>query len=345
MNCISRVLLAISLLVGLAAAASPVAKEGFVEVEGGPVWYRVFGSSAGNGAAPVLFIHGGPGGSSCKFEPVALLLSRFRQVVIYDQLGSGRSGRPMDANLWTVDRFASEIVTLRKALGLKEIHLVGHSWGAALAAQYVIGSRPSGIKSVVFSGPLLSTEKWIADANVLRTQLPEKTQEILTRNEQAGTVHSEEYVAATDEFYNKFLFHQEVHPVVASCAQAPFNQEIYELMWGPTEFHATGSLRTFDVTPRLRDIHAPLLFTAGRYDEARPDTVKAFARLVPGSRVEILENSGHMAPVEEPERYAAILEQFFETSEQAARKRTSHLQPVSRARDDGIERGHEEHAD
>jgi proline iminopeptidase len=96
--------------------------------------------------------------------------------------------------------------------------------------------------------------------------------------------------------------------------------EIYQLMWGPTEFHATGSLRGFDLTSRLHEISAPLLFMAGRYDEARPETVQTFARLVPGSRVEILENSGHMAPVEEPERYAAILESFFETSEHTMRK-------------------------
>jgi proline iminopeptidase len=305
----------------LAAAApgQPVAQEGFVQVHGGPIWYRIFGSDSS--ASPVLFIHGGPGGSSCKFEPLAMLLSRSRPVVVYDQLGSGRSGRPLDEKLWTVDRFVGEIVSLRKALGLKQIHLVGHSWGAALAAQYLIGNRPPGIESVVLSGPLLSTEKWIADANILRTQLPEKTQEILARNEQAGTVHAQEYVAATDEFYNKFLFHQERHPVVASCAQAPMNMEIYELMWGPTEFHATGSLRGFDVTSRLHEISAPLLFMAGRYDEARPETVKTFAQLVPGSRVEILENSGHMAPLEEPERYAAILERFFEMSEQAGRKK------------------------
>lgn len=326
--CVARiVLLTISLGAGtecLAATAPgpPAAKEGFVQVQGGPIWYRVFGPSADTSASatPVLFIHGGPGGSSCKFEPVALLLSRFRPVVVYDQLGSGRSGRPLDQKLWTVDRFESEIVSLRKALDLKEIHLLGHSWGAALAAQYLIAGRPPGIKSVVLSGPLLSTEKWIADANILRTQLPEKTQEILTRNEQAGTTDSQEYIAATDEFYNKFLYHQELHPVVASCAQAPFNMEIYQLMWGPSEFHATGSLRGFDLTSRLHEISAPLLFMAGRYDEARPETVKTFARLVPGSRVEILENSGHMAPLEEPERYAAILESFFETSEHTMRK-------------------------
>ena len=226
----------------------------------------------------------------------------------------------MNQKLWTVDHFVSEIVALRKALGLNEIHLVGHSWGAALAAQYVIGNRPPGIKSLVLAGPLLSTAMWIADANILRTQLPERTQDTLTRNEQAGTIHSREYVAATDEFYNKFLHHQELKSDVASCAEAPFNVEIYELMWGPTEFHATGSLRSFDVTPRLREISAPLLFMVGRYDEARPETVETFAGLVPGSRVEILENSGHMAPLEEPERYAAILEDFFEMSERTAHK-------------------------
>jgi hypothetical protein len=41
------------------------AREGFIQVEGGPVWYRIFGN--GN-ATPLLLVHGGPGGRSCTFE-------------------------------------------------------------------------------------------------------------------------------------------------------------------------------------------------------------------------------------------------------------------------------------
>jgi proline iminopeptidase len=322
---------AASLLAATCCGATPARathltpREGFVAVDGGPIWYRILGSGD---ATPVILVHGGPGGRSCNFDPMAMLLSRHRPVVLYDQLGTGRSGRPQDPTLWTLDRSVGELAALRRALKLHKAHLVGHSWGAALVAQYVIGSKPRGIRSVVLAGPLLSTERWIADANTLRTLLPEKTQEALTRNERLGTTHSTEYVEATEEFYSRFLYHQAKHPVVASCAGAPGSDEIYEFMWGPTEFHATGTLRDFDVTSRLHEIRSPVLFTAGRYDEARPETVAAFSAMVPGSRLEILENSGHMAPVEEPARFADILEQFFEAADAEAPR--SRVVPATR---------------
>ena len=130
------------------------------------------GISSTESATPVLLIHGGPGGHSCVFDPLADVLSRHRPVIVYDQLGSGRSGRPLDPALWSLDRYVDEIARLRKALGLKRVHLVGHSWGGSLAAQYLIATRPAGVASVVLAGPLLSTERWIADANIPRSQLP-----------------------------------------------------------------------------------------------------------------------------------------------------------------------------
>jgi len=44
-------------------------------------------------------------------------------------------------------------------------------------------------------------------------------------------------------------------------------------MWGAAEFTATGSLRDFDRTDRLGELRLPVLFPAGRYDEAVPETI------------------------------------------------------------------------
>ena len=290
------------------AAAGLVPHEGFVQVPGGPVWYRVFGSGT---ATPLLIVHGGPGSTSCSYDPLATLVSRQRPVIVYDQLGSGRSGRPMDVSLWTADRSVRELAAMRKALGLHRVHLMGHSWGGALVADYVITMKPAGVESLILAGPLLSTRLWIDDANLLRTQLPADVQEVLRRNEQAGTVQSKEYEAATQVFYSRFLYHQTGVKRPDSCAQAPRNDEIYQIMWGPTEFNATGNLLAFDVTPGLKTLTMPTLFIVGRYDEARPETIAKFQAMVPGSIVRVLENSGHMAPLEEYEAYAAILEDFL----------------------------------
>ena len=99
---------------------SPAPGEGFVMVPGGPVWYRVTGTGAG---IPLLVLHGGPGGTSCGFAKLDPL-GRERPVVRYDQLGTGRSGRPGDLSLWTVDRYVEELHEIRRQLGLQRIHLL-----------------------------------------------------------------------------------------------------------------------------------------------------------------------------------------------------------------------------
>ena len=65
-------------------------------------------------------------------------LAEHRRVIFYDQLGCGRSDRPDDLSLWTVDRFVAELAQVREALDLDRLHLFGSSWGGMLAMQYVL---------------------------------------------------------------------------------------------------------------------------------------------------------------------------------------------------------------
>src|SRR6185369_3105488 len=132
------------------------AGEGYVQVEGGRVWYRIVGSGT---ATPLLVLHGGPGMPSFYLKPLAALADE-RPVVFYDQLGAGHSERPNDAKLWRTERFIDELVRVRQALGLREIHLYGHSWGSMLATDYLL-THPTGIKSVIFAGPALSIPRWL----------------------------------------------------------------------------------------------------------------------------------------------------------------------------------------
>jgi proline iminopeptidase len=104
-------------------------EEGFVKVEGGNVWYKLVGSGKGT---PLLLLHGGPGFTSHYLNPLSDL-SNDRPVIFYDQLGSGRSDLTTDPALWTVEHFVKQLATLRNELGLKEVHILGHSWGSQLA--------------------------------------------------------------------------------------------------------------------------------------------------------------------------------------------------------------------
>lgn len=278
----------ILVMIGLAGVLLAKDREGFLEVPGGPVWYRVSGQGRGT---PLLVLHGGPGGTSCGFGALAPL-GATRPVVIYDQLGSGRSGRPADRSLWTVEHFVEELHALRKRLGLKRMHLMGHSWGGSLAAAYALSKGTRGIESLILASPLLSTTDWIRDAEELRKQLPAEVQATLRRHEAAGTTDSEEYRVAEREYTRRFV-RRTAGPRDPACADSAFNPVIYEQMWGPSEFHATGSLKSFDVTGRLGELRLPVLLMVGEFDEATPGTAARYQKLIPDAKLEVIPGAAH----------------------------------------------------
>ena len=304
---------AILLLLGACSTANgdaPPLKSGFVDVPGGPVWYEIMG---GGMRVPLVVLHGGPGGTSCGLQVLAPL-GDDRPIVRYDQLGSGRSGRPTDTSLWNADRFVEELDAVRNRLGLKQMHLLGHSWGGALAAYYVLKKGQEGVLSLILSSPLISTDRWIEDAALLRAALPENVQAVLDRHEADGTTNSSQYQAATDQFYARYFTRGE--PVEDfQCPDAPRNPAIYEYMWGPTEFFATGTLRSFDLVPHLSEIHIPTLFLTGEFDEARPETVAAFAKLVPEARFHVIPDVGHASFRRAPVQYRELVGGFMESVE------------------------------
>ncbi len=295
---------------------APTVREGMIDVPGGRVWYRMLGDGATG--VPLLALHGGPGGLSCRFERLAPLANE-RPVIFYDQLGSGRSDHPTDTTLWNLPRFVEELDAVRRALGLDSVHLLGHSWGGALAAEYMIARKPDGVVSLVLSSPLLSTPRWIADANVLRSQLPETIRETLDREERAGTLTSPAYAAATDSFYAR---HVRRLPVDAEplCEGVASNDTIYQQMWGPTEFLSTGSLRSWSRADDLDELALPVLFIAGEFDEARPSTLDEFRATVPNARLVVIPGAAHSTYREKPAEYVAALRDFLRSAD-STRKR------------------------
>jgi proline iminopeptidase len=290
-------------------------REGFVEVEGGRVWYRIAGGGPGT---PLLLLHGGPGIPSAYLEPLGALGDQ-RPVVFYDQLGCGHSPAEGDAELWTVGRFVRELARLREALGLDEVHLFGHSWGSMLAMAY-LQEHPRGVRSLVLAGPALSAPRWAADARELLGTLPADVQETIATHEEAGTTQSEEYQAAMMEYYTRYVARRQPWSPDLQRAFETMNAEVYETMWGPSEFTSTGILRDFDCTDRLGDLRMPTLVIGGQYDEAPPRTVLYYQDLIPGAELAILPGVAHVAWHDDPQAFVAVLRGFLDRVEGATGK-------------------------
>jgi proline iminopeptidase len=285
--------------------------EGFIEVTGGKVWYQIVGSGSNT---PLLLLHGGPGVPGYYLKPLAGL-AEDRPIILYHQLGCGRSDKTSDSSFWTIEHFVRELAEVRKALNLDEIHLYGHSWGAMLATDYLL-TKPSGIKSVILASPCLSTKMWINDTDSLKSTLPDSIQQIIRKSEDAKTFDTPEFQAAVFEFYKQFLARKQPWSADLDSSMSQLREEMYHYMWGPSEFKATGTLESYDRTDRLGEIKLPTLFTAGQYDECTPATAKHYQSLIPGAKLAIIENAGHLTMHDNPEADIRAIRDFLDKVEE-----------------------------
>ena len=287
--------------------------EGYVEVDGGRAWYEIRVDDSNPRAVdaiPLIGLHGGPGFCHDYLESLWDLADE-RPIILYDQLGCGNSERPSDTSLWIADRHVVELGQVREALGLDRAHILGQSWGTMLLVDYML-TKPDGVESIVLASPCTSIPMWLADTNLLRSQLPAEVRETLDRHEAAGTIASDEYADATMEFYRRHLCRVDPWPMPLQRSLAKAGYPVYNTMWGLTEFNMTGgNLRYYDRTTQLDQISVPALWTCGRYDEATPETVEYYHDLLPGSELVVFEKSSHTAHLEEREAYMKVLRDFL----------------------------------
>ncbi len=279
---------------------------GYIPVTGGKVWYEAI--QFGNGI-PLLTLHGGPGTPHDYLEPLAKLAND-RPVIFYDQLGCGKSERPINKNLWNRSRFVEELSQVIAALGLFQFHLFGHSWGSMLAIDFAL-TKPIGLMSLILASPALSIPRWMQDMYKYRSNLSPKTQRILQEHESNGSTDSDAYQHAAMKFYEKHLCRCRPWPNALKQAMTKEGSEVYEAMWGPSEFYITGNLLDYDSTSQLSEINIPTLFTCGRYDEATPDAASWYHSLLPKSEIAIFEHSAHMAHLEETSHYIQVVRDFI----------------------------------
>jgi proline iminopeptidase len=273
-------------------------KEGYVQVTGGRVWYRIVG---GGTATPLLVIHGGPGVPSTYLKPLAALASE-RPVIFYDQLGSGKSDHPADTTLWRMDRYLAEVAQVRAALGLHDVHLYGHSWGTMLAVEYAL-TRPEGLRSLILGGPVLDARRFRHDDDSLIATLPDSVRLALRGEPPDAPTHSTRYREARRAYLEQFY-----------ARRRPWSSDLDSAVAGVDQTSATamkGFMRTYDRTDRLHEIALPALFLAGAYDNTTPATTRAYQRAWPGAELVVFDSSGHLPMQDEPRRYVQVIHDFL----------------------------------
>ncbi len=292
-------------------------EQGFLPIHDGKykIWYRRIGGDQST-QTPLLVLHGGPGALHNYLLNLQELASEDRQVIFYDQLGCGNSDIPDDDSLWRVERFVEELGLVIKGLGLGKVHLLGQSWGGMLAMEYTL-TQPGTVEGLILANTVSDMRLWVREANRLRDELPAEIQATLLKHEAEGTTDSEEYQTAVLAFYDRHVCRVPWPDYVAYSMNHILDGPVYLYMNGPSEFHVIGVIKDWNVTARLGEIKLPTLIISGRYDESTPAINELLLNGIKGSEWVVLENSSHMAHVEEPEAYFTIVRQFLNKVELA----------------------------
>lgn len=286
--------------------------EGYIPFMGYQTYYRIVGEEYTE-KTPLLLLHGGPGSTHNYFEVLDFLAEEDeRQFIMYDQIGCGNSYLDGHPELWTRETWVQELITLREALNLKEIHLLGQSWGGMLALEYVCNYAHEGVKSLILSSTLPSSELWGAEQARMIKELPEEMQQAIRTAAETGNYDAPEAKAAEAEYMLRHAGgpYGEDAPECLTREKRS-GREAYVVGWGPNEFTPLGTLKDYNVTEKLCTIKEPALIISGGNDLCTPYIAKTMFDRIPNSRWELFRTCRHSCYVEDLPRYSRLLRSWL----------------------------------
>jgi pimeloyl-ACP methyl ester carboxylesterase len=257
---------------------------------------RLYWESTGEGD-PVLLIMGLglSGGAWWRTVPV---LSRRLRVITFDNRGVGRSQAFSYA--YTTEAMADDAMSVLDDLGLERVDVYGMSLGGMVAQQLAL-RHPARVRSLVLGATTAGGPRAIrAD------------EEVVTFFRRRLRMRGEEAARASIPFnYGPRCRAEHFDRIEEDIAQRlahPFAERAYR-----AQMFAAGVHNCYG---RLPSIAAPTLVVHGHHDRIIPvANARLIAERIPGARLEILAESGHLFATEEPEVDDAIAAFLAEAGE------------------------------
>ena len=266
-------------------------------------------------AAPIIAVNGGPGLSHVYLiqnDVWTTRLAAHRQVILYDQRGTGASPLTNPTAPQSMDAQVADLEAVRASLHVDKVHLLGDSYGGVLVSAYA-AAHPEHVLTLTLSD---SAAPGFA---ALHPRLDEAFPDVIaeTKNKIAALSGPNKQAQAADlnlRAHFRMIFYS---PELADryLANAP------DLGSTPATGQAVShAIAHLDLTPQMAEFHFPVLVLQGRYDlNVTPDVSFAVSHNTPGAQLVLFEHSGHLPYYEEPDRYTSVVEAFLRTHEHPSR--------------------------
>ncbi len=251
--------------------------------------HRLYYQRAGAGPQPVVLLHGGF--ASHRWWQPALALLPGEQFTCYapDLPGCGLSERPDDPASYAVEALAGALAGLIDGLDLWNVHLVGHSLGAAVALSYAM-AHPGRLRSLAL---------------------------VSAPSPQGTPTPPEGYALLEQMRSDRGLLAQALASIMPAHAPDPFFQSLVDDAQGqaPAAFSAAArALEQWRVDRvDLQQLRLPALLIWGDRDQIVERQVQTALLLsIPGANnLEVLRGCGHSPMLERPTAFAQVLLNFI----------------------------------
>ena len=261
------------------------------------------------GSGPALIAHsGGPGMDARGWDDFARI-DEFVTVLALHPRGSGLSD-PAPGDAYGLSDYAADVEALRLHLGLSQPILMGWSHGGMVAQQFAFTYPDSLSKLILFDTSAYFGE-FLDDVEGAVKEFKDQPwfEESFAalKKEWAGEYQTDDDLAQLWAHEMKFYFKR-----FDARAQA-YHQRTKDLPLriAPLKRFNEREAPVMDLRPRLKDIRAPTQVIVGRHDFiTNVAMAEEMAKHIPHARLEIFEDSGHFAHIEEPGKFYQVVKQF-----------------------------------
>lgn len=286
----------------------PPRASGFTKTTPVPLYWAAYGPE---GAPRLLVLHGGPGAHHDYLLPQMLALAEKHELILYDQRGGGRS-KTEDRSPMGWQTHVSDLALVARELVGEPLSIVGYSWGGLLAILYAVEAfeRPGE------AGPPPARLVLIEPAPVTRPFRAQFESNFSARQADASVQKLREELAESGlrerdpDAYRQRAFELSVAGYFADPRRAsdltPFR------VMGRVQQQVWESLGDFDLLQRVEQVDCPVLILHGRHDPIPLEASEALARALPDARLVVLEHSGHVPYVEEPDALFSAIARFLD---------------------------------
>lgn len=242
--------------------------------------YRVLGE----GPLDVILVHGWMVSGAVYNDLLATLGTEGLRLIIPDLRGTGASGRPDKG--YTIEQYASDVISVADAVGARSFVIVGHSMGGQIA-QWIAASHPDRVRGAVLLCAVPASGAPLPDA--VRALFRSSGGDRVKQSGILDNVCKELAPAAKERLLD------DAASIPATCIEQAFDA------WSQAAF-----------TDKVRAIKAPTL-VVGDDDPALPVEFlkQAIVSVIPGAGFAYLPGPGHYIQVERPRETAALLRAFF----------------------------------